>query len=122
MSTDKIGVREGLNYPFHMNEAQLFKRVDETGGWPVGYQYIGFEHTDERRAGFCNSPINTGMWTVVASADDYYLSKLSPAAIQRFADAVRNSLRITEVDIERLRVNNARGWPLIINNKLGPKS
>lgn len=85
----KILMREGLAHSnFTLKDSEFFEMIDATGGWPVGYRYVGFEHTDERDAGFCNSPRNTGWWTVVADSDDYYMWKLSAAALQRIADAV----------------------------------
>ena len=93
-------MREGLchNYPGFPAD-DFFTAIDATGGWPLGYAYVGFEHTDAREAGFCNSLRNTGWWTVIASADDYYLWKLSPEALKRITD--------TAVDhfIKRLRPN-----------------
>lgn len=87
-----------------LDDAEFFALIDECGGWPVGYSYVGFEHTESRDSGFCNSPRNTGWWTVIASADDYYLWKLSPAALQRIADAVIDASRPTRVDAQRVYI------------------
>lgn len=59
---------------------QFFAAIDEAGGWPLGYEYVGFEHTEERKAGFSNSPIYHGWWTTLYSSDDYYFWKLSDEA------------------------------------------
>ena len=82
-------MRDGLSHKFAwaVDDGKFFAAIDESGGWPIGYKYVGFCHTDEREAGFCNSPHNDGWWTVIASADDYYLWKLSPEALKRVTDA-----------------------------------
>lgn len=109
--SSKTLMREGLSHKSSRTEdGEFFALIDATGGWPVGYQYVGFEHTESRNAGFCNSPNNTGWWTVVANADDYYLWKLSPQAIQRIADAVVSSIRIAAVSADRLLVKNSQGY------------
>lgn len=87
-----------------LDDAEFFALIDECGGWPVGYGYVGFEHTESRAAGFCKSPRNTGWWTVIASADDYYLWKLSPEALQRIADAVIGASRPTRVDAQKVYI------------------
>lgn len=105
--------RAGLAYPWLANKTDAFMRmIDETGGWPQGFQYVGFAHTDEREASFRNSSSNTGWWTCLYSADDYYLWKLSPAALQRFADAIYRQLTITRPDIAKLRLMTERGWEM----------
>jgi len=109
--SDNTLMREGLFHK-HMGtkDSEFFALIDATGGWPVGYQYVGFQHTLERSAGFCNSPRNNGWWTVVASADDYYLWKLSPQALQKIADAVLCEIRIPKVDAKNLHIKNAQGY------------
>jgi len=83
--------------------------IDAHGGWPIGYRYAGFEHTDARAAGFTNSPHNDGWWTVVADADDYYLWKLSPSALQRIVDATVSAIRLSRVDAQKLWIKDSRG-------------
>lgn len=103
---------EGLRHKHPgYSDDEFFRDIDALGGWPLGYQYVGFEHTNSRAAGFTNSSANTGWWSIVASADDYYLWKLSPAALQRIADAVRESIRIPAVDAQKLRILNWHGYP-----------
>jgi hypothetical protein len=82
-------MRDGLAHKFlwASDDGKFFAAIDESGGWPVGYRYVGFSHSEGREAGFCNSPNNDGWWTVIASADDYYLWKLSPEALKRVTDA-----------------------------------
>lgn len=103
---------EGLRHEWKSSgdEGAFFIRIDELGGWPVGYAFAGFEHTDERAAGFTNSHMNDGWWTVVASADDYYLWKLSPAALQRVVGAAIESVRIAHPLAGRLWIKNSRGY------------
>lgn len=96
-------------YKWCADDSKFFAHIDELGGWPVGLEYVGFEHTDTRAAGFTNSPHNDGWWTIVASADDYYLWKLSPPALQRVADAILAAARITKPDLSRLFIKNSRG-------------
>lgn len=89
-------MREGLrhDWSWSSDDGKFFQAIDATGGWPVGYQFVGFEHTEARSAGFTNSSVNTGWWTVVASADDYYLWKLSPAAFKRLIEGVTAASRV----------------------------
>jgi hypothetical protein len=85
-----------------LSDKDFFARIDANGGWPLGYRYVGFEHTDKRAAGFTNERHNTGWWTVIADADDYYLWKLTPEALQRVADAVVGAVRLPRVDATKL--------------------
>ena len=98
---------------------KFFTLIDETGGWPLGYAYVGFEHTDERAAGFCNSPGNDGWWTVVATADDYYMWKLSPEAIGRIAQAAldRAASVVRSVSVKDLKPNDSRGRYAALNGE-----
>lgn len=116
-------MRPGLRHEWRWSgdESSFFQKIDETGGWPVGFLYVGFEHTDERAAGFCNTPNNTGWWTVVAHADDYYLWKLSPLALQRIADAVRDAIRVPQVDAQRLHIKSWSGHKAAIAKATGQK-
>lgn len=91
------------------DDATFFQQIDALGGWPVGFQFVGFEHTDERKAGFTNSPNNSGWWTVLASADDYYLWKLSPAALQRVVHAAISAVRLPEPKASTLSIQTSRG-------------
>jgi hypothetical protein len=93
-----------------LKDEEFFSAIDSCGGWPLGYRYVGFEHTDSREAGFTNSHINTGWWTVVADADDYHLWKLSPRALQRITDAVVCAIRLPNVDAQKLFIRNRRGY------------
>ena len=106
-------MREGLSYKRACSsDEDLLKQIDATGGWPVGYEFIGFEHTDERAAGFCATSQNNGWWTVVLSADDYYMWKLSPAALARIAEAAikRCASVAASTSPKDLRVKNWRGY------------
>jgi len=101
-------------------DVEFFQAIDATGGWPVGFKYCGFEHTDERDAGFTNSSHNTGYWTVVANADDYYLWKLSPGAIQRIADAAIEATRYIRVDAAKLWIKNSSGHRAEVSKVVQP--
>lgn len=96
----------------------FFRAIDAAGGWPVGYQFVGFCH-DEREAGFTNSPTCTGWWTVVASADDYHLWKLSPAALQRIADSVVAAVRLPRVNAQAIFIRDSRGHGAAISREPG---
>ncbi len=71
--------REGLDYPLMagVEANKLFEKVDATGGWPVEATQIGFDHTESRLAAFTAGEYNSGWFTIVATADDYYWWKLS---------------------------------------------
>lgn len=101
----------GLRHEYaSVSDDKFFGAIDVTGGWPVGFKFVGFEHTSGRAAGFCNSSQNDGWWTVVASADDYYLWKLSPARLQQIADAVRERITLSGVDASKLHIRNWMGF------------
>jgi hypothetical protein len=93
-----------------MGDDKFFTAIDAAGGWPLGYKFVGFEHTERRAAGFCNSPYNDGYWTVIATADDYYLWKLSPAALQRIVNSVRDAISLSTVNARNLRISNSSGY------------
>lgn len=109
MSTGRL-MRLGLTHRWMEKDAEFFSLIDSTGGWPVGYEHVGFEHTDTRNAGFTNSPHNDGWWTIVASADDYYLWKLSPQALQRIVDATVSAIRLPGVSAQKLYIRNSSGY------------
>jgi hypothetical protein len=92
----------------------FFARIDETGGWPVGYDYVGFEHSDARRAGFTKAPVSHGWWTTLSHADDYYLWKVSPAGKRRFAEAIVHKVRysVTCPSVERIAYQGWDGMPI----------
>ena len=104
-------MREGLTHEYAgLSDDAFFSMIDSTGGWPIGFAYVGFTHSSKREAGFCNSPSNDGWWTVLASADDYYLWKLSPKMLQRVVDAAIASARVTSVQANSLRIKNHMGY------------
>ena len=96
MTTQQRKMVKGLAYESisSLRLPSFFERVDELGGWPVGYMYVGFEHTLERKAGFTNSPRNDGWWTVLASTDDYYFWKISDVGKQKIVDRIVRSSRV----------------------------
>jgi hypothetical protein len=67
---------------------QFFEAIDKAGGWPLGYRYVGFEHTEDRRAGFSNIPICHGYWTTLYNSDDYYFWKLSDEAKRKIIERI----------------------------------
>jgi hypothetical protein len=109
MSARKMVPGLAHKWAWSSDDTKFFAEIDRLGGWPAGFSHVGFSHTDEREAGFCNSPRNDGWWTVLASADDYYLWKLSPAAVQRIVDATLAAARITRVDAQSIRIMNSQG-------------
>lgn len=103
-------MRLGLVHEYGgINTERFLKLIDETGGWPLGYEYVGFEHSTERQAGFTNSPQNDGWWTVVYSSDDYYLWKLNHKAIQRIVDAAVSAIRLPAINASSVWIKNSRG-------------
>jgi len=105
---------EGLRH-WHGTSDEFFTAIDLHGGWPLGYRYVGFCHSDEREAGFTNSSHNDGWWTVVASSDDYYIWKLTPEAIQRIADAVTRALPPIRIDAAKLYIKDSRGYRALVS-------
>lgn len=95
----------------------FFEAIDSAGGWRLGFKYVGFEHTDSRAAGFTNSPHNSGWWTVICSSDDYFLWKLSPAALQRVADAVLAAVTTPHVDVTKVWIRDSRGHRAAIGRR-----
>lgn len=107
-SSDSRLMRPGLAHTSPgLDDGEFFQMIDDTGGWPIGYHFVGFEHTSERAAGFSCSSTNTGWWTTIASADDYYLWKLSPEALQRVVDAAIGAVRLPT---PRVGTFSIRGW------------
>jgi hypothetical protein len=108
--SDRLMVK-GLchEWKWSSDNSKFFEEIDKHGGWPVGYQYIGFEHSDERAAGFTNSPHGSGWWTIIAGADDYYLWKLSPAALQRIVASAIGAVRFQPINAEALWIKDSRG-------------
>jgi hypothetical protein len=103
-------MREGLAHTHSgLDDSVFFQMIDETGGWPVGLKYVGFEHTSSRNAGFTNSQGNTGWWTVIASADDYYLWKLSPEALQRVVNSVVAAVRLSTPAVGTFPIRGSMG-------------
>lgn len=100
---------QGLQHKWCAENSAFLRAIDDCGGWPLGYKYVGFEHTETRDAGFCNSPHNDGWWTIVASADDYYLWKLSPEALQRVVDAAVEAIRLPRLNAAKLWIKDSRG-------------
>lgn len=108
-------MRAGLSHSrISMADEEFLTLIDSTGGWPLGYKFVGFEHTSSRDAGFTNDPRNTGWWTVLCAADDYYLWKLSAECLQRVVDAVRASIRLSTVNASELYIKNSSGTRAVI--------
>lgn len=105
---------EGLRHAYCVDMDVFFPEIDAAGGWPVGFKFVGFEHTEKRAAGFTNSPSNDGYWTVLASADDYYLWKLSPATLQRIVNAALGAVRLPSIDASTLRIESSRGYRAVL--------
>lgn len=74
-------VRHELIHAYPGYKLQEFMQdIDDTGGWPVGYTHVSFFHAVENSGRYCQftmRSINTGWWTTVCTADDYYYWKLS---------------------------------------------
>jgi hypothetical protein len=68
---------EKLNHVWCESDDKFFLRIDKCGGWPLGKKYVAFKHSEGRECEFVDRPIRSGMWTSVASADDYYWWKVS---------------------------------------------
>ena len=70
----------------------FFQHIDDCGGWPLDYPYVGFAHSDEREAAFTLEPSNTGWWTTLNHRDDYLMWKISPDGWARIFDSIRRDL------------------------------
>lgn len=106
---DEALMREGLVHKYAgMKDEDFFRLIDETGGWPVGYEWVGFAHSDRREAGFTHSPIHHGWWTTLNHADDYYLWKISAKGLQRIADSVHSAMRVTRPDAAHITFRDWR--------------
>jgi|GEM_PF-1127972 len=103
---------KGLMHSFAWarDDGKFFQHIDDNGGWPVGFKYVGFEKTDERAAGFTNSRTNSGWWTVLASSDDYYMWKLSPDAVRRIIEGVWRNATVS-VNRATLTMRNSMDSP-----------
>jgi hypothetical protein len=65
--------------------------IDNTGGWPIGFKYVSFHHSNKRSCMFGNVPLRTEWWTTICSADDYYWWKISEAKKKLIAHDVERS-------------------------------
>lgn len=104
--------RPGLRHEYAgLKTEAFFMHIDECGGWPLDYPYVGFAHSDEREAAFTTKPINHGWWTTLYHRDDYLMWKLSPAAWRRIFDAAREDmagrLKLQKAPLKGPRV---QGW------------
>lgn len=83
----------GLRHAYAgLKTEDFFKHIDELGGWPLAYPYVGFAHSDQREAAFTMEPRHDGWWTTLYHRDDYLMWKLSPDALDRIFEAVRDDL------------------------------
>lgn len=55
----------------------LTAKIDLCGGWPTEAKALLFYHDDKRECVFCEEIKNTGFWTTVLTADEYYWEKIS---------------------------------------------
>jgi len=88
-------VRKELIHSLRLrNDEEFLQRIDDTGGWPLGYQYVSFFHDigDNRYCIFTDTYLRTGWWTTVASADDYYWWKISDERKQKELGLARKQL------------------------------
>ncbi len=75
-------VREELKHLWGDPLEKFLQSIDDTGGWPLGYTHVSFFHDGpcgDRYCQFTTRHLQTGWWTTVATADDYYFWKLSDA-------------------------------------------
>ena len=97
--------RPGLHHAYAgMKTEAFFQHIDECGGWPLDYPYVGFAHSDAREAAFTMEPTHSGWWTTIYHRDDYLMWKLSPAAWERIFNGVRDDLA------RRMRGQGARHY------------
>ena len=88
-------VRPELVHPWGAPEEKFLQMIDDTGGWPVGYTHVSFFHDGpfgNRYCQFTTYPLNTGWWTTVCDADDYYRWKLSPKALKKIEGEARRKI------------------------------
>jgi hypothetical protein len=84
-----------LTHDWCMKDEDFLKRIDECGGWPVGFRFVSFYHQVEsngRPCEFSNDYRRDGWWTTIATADDYYRWKLSPEAMKKIENEVRRKV------------------------------
>ena len=87
--------RELVHRSFATTLEEFLPEIDKTGGWPSGYTYVSFYHDGpcgDRYCVFTNTPLRTGWWTTVCSADDYYYWKLSDTKKAELLKQARNQL------------------------------
>lgn len=94
-----------------LSTEDFFKHIDECGGWPLDYPYVGFAHSDKREAAFTMEPAHSGWWTTLNHRDDYLMWKLSPQAWDRIFESVRDDLS-TRMRYQGARLNGPTvyGW------------
>ncbi|WP_423459924.1 hypothetical protein [Ottowia sp. VDI28] len=84
---------KGLRHAYAgLKDADFFAHIDDCGGWPLAYPYVGFAHSEKREAAFTMEHVHNGWWTTLYHRDDYLMWKLSPEAWERIFAAVRDDI------------------------------
>jgi len=76
---------DGLYQQLSEPEDLFFRRIDQFGGWPVGYKYVTFVHSieNQRPCYFENKCRRDEMNTTICSADEYYWWKITELGKQQ---------------------------------------
>ena len=86
---------QGLTHPHPgYTNTEFFNLIDQFGGWPPTYLYVGFVHSLKREVGFTNNPHNDEYWSVLANKDDYHFSRISQQALDNYAKKIVKQLTL----------------------------
>lgn len=97
--------RPGLRHTdADMRTEVFFRYIDECGGWPLDYPYVGFARSSEREVAFTMEPVQTAQWITIYHRDDYLMWKLSPDAWERIFKSMCDDLAL------RMRNQTARRY------------
>jgi hypothetical protein len=71
----------------------LFKKIDNIGGFPIGYKYLTMIHGySPLSCYFNNVSLRNEMNTTILTADDYYIWKLSDSGRSKLKREAREEL------------------------------
>ena len=103
---------------WHPNREELFRRINEVGGWPIGFKFLNMEHTvcPDRRCTFSNTRVRDEWCTSILEEDDYLLWRLPDGVLENIrydiCRAPAGALQISRDCVReagRLRVSRPAG-------------
>jgi hypothetical protein len=84
-----------LKHNFHGSREDFFREIDKHGGWPPAAKSVVLSHASPDRECYFSVKENIrDEWnTSLATADEYFLWKLSPKFLEELKTKLRQELR-----------------------------